>query len=93
MEQDPDKVQPPVQPRHLSVVTWNMDHWKRTVQTRRDAWSYLASSLGADITLLQECVAPRELDRSRIVHRQIAGGRPWGSAVAVFNEDLNGFGL
>jgi hypothetical protein len=66
-----------------------MDHWKRTVQTRRDAWSYLASGLGADIALLQECVAPRELDRSQIVHRQIAGGRPWGSAVAVFNEDLN----
>ena len=88
MELHLDKDQPPASSRRLTVVTWNMDHWKRTVQTRRDAWSYVASGLGADIALLQECASPKELDRSRIVHRQIAGGRPWGSAVAVFNDDL-----
>jgi hypothetical protein len=30
----------------------------------------------------------RDLDRSQIVHRQIAGSRSWGSAVAVFNKEL-----
>ena len=65
-----------------------MDHWKRTVQERRAAWSYLASGLRSDIALLQECVAPKELDRSRLVYREISGGRPWGSAVAVFNCEM-----
>jgi hypothetical protein len=27
-------------------------------------------------------------DRSKIVHRKIAGNRPWGSAVAVFNNEF-----
>jgi len=43
-----------------------MDHWKRAGQTRRDAWAYL-SGLGCDVALLQECVPPRDLDRSKIV--------------------------
>src|SRR5690606_21957481 len=30
----------------------------------------------------------REMDRSQIVHRQIAGSRPWGSAVVVPNKEL-----
>jgi hypothetical protein len=51
--------------------------------------SYLSSSLCPDIALLQECVAPRDLDRSKIVHRQIAGSRSWGSAVAVFNNECD----
>jgi len=74
--------------RRFSVVTWNMDHWKRAAQTRRDAWSYL-SGLGCDVALLQECVPPRDLNRSKIVHRKIAGNRPWGSAVAVLNNELS----
>jgi hypothetical protein len=65
-----------------------MDHWKRTTEQRREAWAYLTSGLGADIALLQECV-PRELTRSQIVYRQIAGVRPWGSAVAAFNKNYS----
>ena len=91
LPQDPSTSQPAEAPtlfRPLSLVTWNIDHWKRTAQTRRDAWSYL-SGLGCDVALLQECVPPRDLNRSKIVHRQIAGNRPWGSAVAVFDSELN----
>jgi endonuclease/exonuclease/phosphatase family metal-dependent hydrolase len=87
-----DRPQPEIDPppvRDLSVATWNMDHWKRTVQARRDAWSYLASGLHPDVALLQECVAPRDLSRSKIVHRQIAGSRSWGSAVAAFNDEMD----
>ena len=90
--QDTDRLQPNTGPppvRDLSIATWNMDHWKRTVQARRDAWSYIASDLHTDVALLQECVAPRDLARSKIVHRQIAGSRSWGSAVAVFNNEMD----
>src|SRR5690606_14268193 len=44
----------------LSVVTWNMDHWKgvrRDSRHTEDAWEYVAG-LGADIVLLQEAVPP-----------------------------------
>jgi endonuclease/exonuclease/phosphatase family metal-dependent hydrolase len=75
--------------RRFTVATWNMDHWKQTVQTRCDAWSYLASDLVVDVALLQECVVPRDLNRSRLVYREIGGSRPWGSAVAVFDEALS----
>ena len=75
--------------RHLRVVTWNLDHWRRGTQTRRDAWSYLASGLSSDIALLQECVPPRDLSRSHLVYREIGGSRSWGSAVAVFNKELS----
>ena len=30
--------------RRISIGTWNMDHWKRTVQQRRDAWTPPAST-------------------------------------------------
>jgi hypothetical protein len=83
----PQPAESPTPFHPLSVVTWNMDHWKRTAQTRRDAWSYL-SGLGCDVALLQECVPPKDLDRSKIVHRHIAGNRPWGSAVAILNNEL-----
>ena len=65
--QDSAAVEPqPAATRSFSAVTWNMDHWKRTAQQRRDAWSYLLG-LGCDVALLQECVAPGELDR--VAHR------------------------
>lgn len=80
----------PPQGRKVSIGTWNMDHWKRTVQQRRDAWTYLGSKAGADIMLLQESGVPTGLPRTRFVHRELAGSRPWGSAVVAFSdaEDL-----
>lgn len=73
----------PQQGTKFSIGTWNMDHWKRTVQQRRDAWAYLGSKAGADIMLLQESGVPAGISRSRYVHRELAGSRPWGSAVVV----------
>ncbi len=72
--------------KKISIGTWNMDHWKRTVQQRADAWEYLGSKAGADIMLLQESVAPSGMPRTRYVHRELAGSRPWGSAVVVCTD-------
>ena len=74
--------------RRLRVATWNMDHWKRKSRTREAAWAFLADPLAIDGALLQECVPPKSAAPSRVVYRQIGGGRPWGSAVAAFRDDL-----
>lgn len=84
---DPE-TDPPPDERILSVGTWNMDHWKRTLQQREDAWDYLKSARGADVMLLQESVAPSDIPRNRFVHREIAGRRPWGSSVVAVTDDL-----
>ena len=61
-----------------------MDHWKRNVAARETAWSLLTDGLGCDAALLQECVVPRAMPRSRFVYRELGGTRPWGSSVAIF---------
>ncbi len=76
----------PQQGTKVSIGTWNMDHWKRTVQQRMDAWEYLGSKAGADIMLLQESGVPAGISRSRYVHRELAGSRPWGSAVVACSD-------
>ena len=74
--------------RSFSIGTWNMDHWKRTLQQRQDAWGYLQTESNADVMLLQESVAPSDIPRNRFVYREIAGRRPWGSSVVAFACDL-----
>ena len=74
--------------RCLSIGTWNMDHWKRTLQQRKDARCYLQKDGGPDVMLLQESVSPADVPRNRFVHREIAGRRPWGSSVVAFASDL-----
>ncbi len=82
-ENDPAPVE-----RCLSIGTWNMDHWKRTLHQRKDAWNYLQKESGPDVMLLQESVAPSDIPRTRFVHREIAGRRPWGSSVVAFDKKL-----
>ena len=78
---------PPPAERCLSIGTWNMDHWKRTLQQRQDAWRYLQKESNADVMLLQETVAPPDILRKRFVHREIAGRRPWGSSVVAIHQE------
>jgi hypothetical protein len=73
--------------KRLRVATWNMDHWKRTVQQRQDAWSYLESA--TDVALLQECSVPSSISKGRFAFREIGGSRPWGSAVVSFNNEID----
>lgn len=34
----------------ISVVTWNMDYWKRNKEQRQDAWDYLTDEIRPDCT-------------------------------------------
>lgn len=73
----------------LRVATWNMDHWKRTAQQRRDSWDYLESGEFSDIALLQECLIPKEFRRERYEFREIGGVRPRGTAVVNLDKELS----
>ena len=83
-----EEVLGPLVERNFAIGTWNMDHWKRTLQQRNEAWNYLKSNSNADVMLLQESVAPSGIPRNRYVYREIAGRRPWGSSVVAFADDL-----
>lgn len=75
----------------LRLVTWNLNHWRQPllpVDTRRAAWEYLTSSLGAGLALVQEAVPPLELNRERAVYGEMAGHRNWGSAVVALDPAL-----
>ena len=74
--------------RTVAIGTWNMDHWRRTSQQRRHAWNYLRVESNADVMLLQESVPPPDANRGRFVHRDIAGNRPWGSAVVALRDGV-----
>ena len=74
--------------RHLRIATWNMDHWKRSVGQRQDAWEYMRSGDFADVVLLQECVPPADLKKTHHAYREIGGSRPWGSAVMSFDDQI-----
>ena len=77
----------------MRLVTWNMDHWRRSADQRTDAWAYLETTLAPDVALVQEAVPPSHLQS---VFR--AGGiddrrgaptnRGWGSAVVSFGPAI-----
>jgi hypothetical protein len=70
-----------------TVVSWNLDHWRRTPDQREGAWRYLADVLGADAALVQEAGPPP--DGWRVVGDLDTGvGRPWGAAVASPHHEL-----
>lgn len=71
---------------NLTVLTWNMDHWKRTNEQRNTAWKYLTENISFDVALLQECVPPHEInDLNNVIYREIGGRRNWGSAIVTLN--------
>lgn len=72
----------------LRLATWNMNHWQTPAQRRAEAWEWLASGSGLDVALLQETVPPATLARDRVVYHEIAGRRPWGSAVIALGEGI-----
>lgn len=68
----------------MRVVVWNMSHWQKSDELRREAWLAL-ERLEPDIALVQEAVPPPELSQ---VYRPIGGARPWGSAVVGFTTHV-----
>ncbi len=80
----------PVTP--LRLVTWNLNHWRQTLlptDTRRAAWEYLTTGIGAQVALVQEAVPPLGMGRDRAVYGEIAGHRNWGSAVVAVDEAVS----
>ena len=78
--------------RPLRVVTWNMNHWRQSrvpLDTHRAAWRHLAEDIGADVVLAQEAVPADDLPADRTVYTEIAGHRPWGSAVVALPADAS----
>ena len=71
------------------VISWNMSHWQKSANQRKEAWDYLRS-LEADFALLQETVPPGDLPPHSCVYRQggIDANRKWGSAVVSFDSPI-----
>jgi endonuclease/exonuclease/phosphatase family metal-dependent hydrolase len=71
------------------IVSWNMDHWRRSSSERRAAWELLRG-LNVDYALVQEAVPPGDTAASRCVYRDggIAGKGRWGSAVVSFRKPI-----
>jgi endonuclease/exonuclease/phosphatase family metal-dependent hydrolase len=74
--------------RTFRLATWNMNHWQTPTERRAEAWEWLRSGGSLDVALLQETVPPVSLARERVVYHEIAGRRPWGSAVVAFGDGI-----
>jgi hypothetical protein len=74
--------------RTFRLATWNMNHWQTPVERRAEAWEWLGSGDGLDVALLQETVPPASLARNQVVYHEIAGRRPWGSAVVALGDGI-----
>ena len=74
--------------RTFRLATWNMNHWQTPVERRAEAWEWLGSGGSLDVALLQETVPPASLARERVVYHEIAGRRPWGSAIVAFGDGI-----
>src|ERR1700733_4778629 len=78
------------------LVTWNMDHWRRSAELRAEAWTYLEAELRPDVALVQESVPPPTLRIPPVFRatgisddrKTPACDRGWGSAVVSFGPDL-----
>ena len=72
----------------MGIVSWNMNHARRSVQARKDAWTFLREELRADLVLAQEASPP---PGSNAVYRAIDDkdrNYRWGSAIVALNPAL-----
>ena len=72
----------------MRIVSWNMNHARRSPAKRSAAWSYIREELRADIALIQEASPPATLNS---VYRPLDARVPqyrWGSAVVALRPDL-----
>ena len=74
--------------RSLRLATGNINHWQTPADRRTEAWGWLGDGSGLDLALLQETVPPATLARARVVYHEIAGRRPWGSAVVALGKGI-----
>lgn len=72
----------------MRIVSWNMNHCRRSDVQRKMAWDYLREELKADLVLAQEAVPPATLEH---VFRPIHDTQPewgWGSAVVALHPGV-----
>ena len=74
--------------RPFRLVTWNMNHWQQPAERRAEAWDWLRGAAALDVALVQETVPPPSLAREHVVYHEIAGHRPWGSAVVALGNGI-----
>lgn len=70
------------------IATWNMNHWQQPTDRRASGWNWLGERSGVHVALLQETVPPPSISRERVVYHEIAGRRPWGSAVVALRPGI-----
>jgi hypothetical protein len=78
----------------MRIVSWNMDHWRRSAALREQAWQFLRERIRPDIALVQEAVPPSGLsavflaggilDERRSPAKQLG----WGSAVVSLGPGI-----
>lgn len=76
----------------LRLATWNLNHWRQPLlpsDTRRGAWDYLSTKIGAQIALVQEAVPPLDFGSDRAVYGELAGHRNWGSAIVALDPAIS----
>jgi len=85
-----DKDKDKVRRTDLTLLTWNMNHWRQSVASRADAWDHLAGTLaddtGWDVALLQECAPPDDWPHPILWVGIDRYG--WGTAVTARNGAL-----
>src|SRR4051812_19976777 len=71
----------------IVLVSWNLDHWRRTPRQRADAWLYMEDVLKVDVALVQEAgPAPESWTVVRTLDTDMH--RPWGAAVVSPRHSL-----
>lgn len=74
----------------VTVISWNLNHWRNDTRRREAAWHHLDEGLAAevdwDIALLQECQPPDSRDRPTVW--QPVRDHDWGTAVTTRHAPL-----
>jgi len=79
----------------MRIVTWNMDHWRRSQEQRDATWAFLKQAIRPDVALLQEALPPDGVGPV-VFHNggmhddrgDKARDSGWGSAVVAFGAEI-----
>ena len=83
----PEDAVAPTAGRPFRLATWNMNHWQTPPDRRAEAWGWIGQA-GLDLALVQETVPQGSIRRDAVVYHEIAGRRPWGSAIVALGEGI-----
>jgi exonuclease III len=72
----------------MRIVSWNMNHARRTPEARAKAWDYLRHELKADVALVQEAVPPAGVDAVYLPIHESNRHYNWGSAVVALGAGV-----